>query len=160
MLTFNQALLGKRLWRYAAERETFWRQVVDKNFDRFPSGWCYKVVTGPYGVSLRKRIRRGWDSFSSFINIEVGDGSRTRFWHDIWCGNHPLKDSFQELFGIARDRDALVANHMFAQWRGTLDMNLIKIGAWMGGGFCFFFFQCSILCEDEGEKKISVVGSF
>jgi hypothetical protein len=35
-------------------------------------------------------------------------------WHDIWCGDHPLKDSFLEIFCIARDKDALVADHMFA----------------------------------------------
>jgi hypothetical protein len=34
-------------------------------------------------------------------------------WHDIWCGDHPLKDPVSKLFCIARDIDALVANHMF-----------------------------------------------
>jgi hypothetical protein len=44
----------------------------------------------------------------------VGDGSWTRFWHDTWFGDHPLKESFSKLFCIARDRDAVVADHMFA----------------------------------------------
>jgi hypothetical protein len=32
----------------------------------------------------------------------------------FWGGDCSLKDSFLELFGISRDRDALVADHMFA----------------------------------------------
>jgi hypothetical protein len=36
-------------------------------------GWCTKSVIGPYGVSLWKQIRRGWDTFSSFASVKVGD---------------------------------------------------------------------------------------
>jgi hypothetical protein len=75
LLTFNQAQLEKWLWRYAAEREAFWQHVVDKKYASLPGGWRSKVVTRLYGVSLRKHIRRGWDTFSSFVNIEVGDSS-------------------------------------------------------------------------------------
>jgi hypothetical protein len=31
-------------------------------------------MTGSYEVTLHKHIRRGWDSFSSFARVEVGDG--------------------------------------------------------------------------------------
>jgi hypothetical protein len=55
---------------------------------------------------------------------EGGDGSHTRFWHDIWCGDRNLKDSILELFHFARNRDATVSlrsvsNHT-AQWDITL----------------------------------------
>jgi hypothetical protein len=75
-----------------------------------------------------KYLRRGWDAFSTFISIKVSNGSQIRFWHDIWCGNHPLNDSFAELFCIARDRDALVADHMFAHNDKMLwDVNFIGL---------------------------------
>jgi hypothetical protein len=45
-------------------------------------------------VSLWKHIRRGWDVFSSFTSVEVDDGARTRFWHDLCWGDHPLNESF------------------------------------------------------------------
>lgn len=45
---------------------------------------CTEVVSGPYGVSLWKSIRWEWETFSSYIQYEVGDGSRVKFWHDWW----------------------------------------------------------------------------
>jgi hypothetical protein len=42
--------------------------------------------------------------------VQVGDGFLTRFWHDILCGDSLLKDSFPELFCLARNRDATVAD--------------------------------------------------
>jgi hypothetical protein len=42
----------------------------------------------------------------------VGDGSKISFLHDLWCGNHPLKVAFLELFSIACCKEAWVADHM------------------------------------------------
>jgi hypothetical protein len=44
-------------------------------------------------VSLSKHIRRERGVFSSFASVEVGYGFRTRFWHDMWCGDRPMKES-------------------------------------------------------------------
>jgi hypothetical protein len=38
--------------------------------------------------------KEGWEGFSKFVRYEVGDGSKVRFWHDVWCGEQPLKFSF------------------------------------------------------------------
>jgi hypothetical protein len=48
-------------------------------------------VTGSYGVSVWKFIRRRWDNVAKYLRFEVGEGSHIRFWHDFWCGNKPLK---------------------------------------------------------------------
>jgi len=42
----------------------------------------------------------------------VGDRVRTQFWHDLWCGDMVLKEAFPVLFGIARMKDASVADNM------------------------------------------------
>jgi hypothetical protein len=42
----------------------------------------------------------------------VGDGSRTRFWSDVWCGGLPLKDMFLEFYSITWDKEAFVAKHL------------------------------------------------
>jgi hypothetical protein len=35
-----------------------------------------------------------------------------KFWLDVWCGDVSLKESFLELFLIAREKEALVADHL------------------------------------------------
>jgi hypothetical protein len=109
---FNQALLGKWLWRYGSDHEALWRQVVDAKYGSMWGGWCSKEVRGTYGVSLWKNIRKEWGSFSMHLCWKVGNGIRIRFWHDRWCGEAPLKMSFPDLFSIARDKDAAIADIM------------------------------------------------
>ena len=41
---FNQALLGKRLWRYGSDQEALWRQVVDAKYRSLWGGLCSKDV--------------------------------------------------------------------------------------------------------------------
>ena len=75
-------------------------------------GWCTKSINGPYGVSLWKYIQRGWTKFSCFIKFEVADGTRIKFWLDVWCGALSLKESYPELYFIARDGEVLVVDHL------------------------------------------------
>jgi hypothetical protein len=109
---FNEALLGKWLWRYGLEREALWRRVVDGKYSSLESGWSTAVPHGPHGVSLWKNIRGGWAKFERFIYFKVGNGARIRFWYDTWCGDYPLKDIFPDLYCIARDKEAFVAAHL------------------------------------------------
>lgn len=108
LLRFMPSMRASMLWR-----EAYWRPVMDKKYVSQAGGWCSNVVTGSYGVSW-KHIKRASNAVSSFVSIKVFDGGRTRFWHNIWCGERSLKETFLELFCIARDNDALVANHMLA----------------------------------------------
>ena len=57
--TFNVALLGKWLWRFGQERGALLRQVIEVKYGCGWGGWCSSSFFGPYGVSLRKNIRRG-----------------------------------------------------------------------------------------------------
>jgi hypothetical protein len=41
---FNQALLGKWLWRYATEREALWSLVIEAKYNSMSRGWCFKEV--------------------------------------------------------------------------------------------------------------------
>jgi hypothetical protein len=120
-VVFNKALLGKWLWRYGIEREAWWRIAVDSKFGSLWGGWCSLEPTGTFGVGLWKNIRKGWKNFVGFSRFEVGGGARTKFWHDLWCGNSTLKEAFPVLFGIARAKDASVADNVelvggFNQW--------------------------------------------
>ena len=69
------------------------------------SPWCL------WGVSLWKYDQKVWDSFSHFIKFEVADdGYDIKFWTDVWCGDSTLKFSFPELYCIAWNQDAFVAD--------------------------------------------------
>uniref|UniRef100_A0A2N9HXJ9 Reverse transcriptase domain-containing protein n=1 Tax=Fagus sylvatica TaxID=28930 RepID=A0A2N9HXJ9_FAGSY len=54
--------------------------------------------------------RAGWDVFSQHTSYKVGDGSRIRFWHDIWCGDSPLRHQFPILFQLARAPESRVSD--------------------------------------------------
>ena len=56
---FNEALLGKWLWRFGMERAALWRQVIGGKYGCEWGGWCTRPVNGPYGVGLWKYIKIG-----------------------------------------------------------------------------------------------------
>jgi hypothetical protein len=53
------------------------------------------------------------------VRYEIGNGSKVLFWHDVWCGEIPLKTLFPELFLIASGKDAWVEESMQSQ-NGTI----------------------------------------
>jgi len=63
-------------------------------------------------MGLWKNIRKEWETFSGFDRLEVGEGVRTKFWHDLWCWDIVLKEVFLVLFGIASVKDAPVTDNM------------------------------------------------
>jgi hypothetical protein len=54
----------------------------------------------------------GWERFAVYIYNVVGDGSRLKFWHDIWCGTQPLRKLFPKIYSIALDKDASVRSYL------------------------------------------------
>ena len=74
--------------------------------------WCSKEVVGTYGVGVWKCIRRGWEGFARHVRYDIGDGSKLIFWHDVWCGELPLKIVFLELYNIACNKDAWMEENM------------------------------------------------
>lgn len=66
-------------------------------------------LSGSYGASLWKHIRKGWDSFFEHIRFVLGKGQRIIFWHDKWCGGRILSPSFPLVFSLACCKGAMVA---------------------------------------------------
>ena len=101
----NKALLCKWIWRFASEREAFWRQIISGKYGNLEGDWCSKEVRGGYGVGLWKTIRKLWDVISSKLSFSVGNGKRIKFWKDKWCGDEPLNVSFPSLFALSNSKD-------------------------------------------------------
>jgi hypothetical protein len=60
---FNQALLGKWLWRFAHEVGAWWRSVLVAKYGVEWGGWHSGAISGPHGVGLWKYICKGWQVF-------------------------------------------------------------------------------------------------
>jgi len=112
VINFNHALLGKWIWRFSQECNALWRSVIEVKCGSVRGGWCSLPVTRPYGVSVWKFIRRGWDNVAKYLCFVVGDGSHISFWHDLWCGDRPLKLCYLALYTIACSPDAWVVDNL------------------------------------------------
>ena len=79
----NRALLCKWSWRFAIERESFWKLIISRKYGEEGGGWISREVREGYGVGFWKEIRK--EGFLMFKNVSfvVGDGRRVKFWKDI-----------------------------------------------------------------------------
>ena len=91
LVPFNQALLGKWLWRYGHETLRLWHRVIAMKYGEGKGGWCTRAYSRAHGCGLWQSISEGWETFTKHFSFVVGDGSRILFWHDKWIGDVPLK---------------------------------------------------------------------
>jgi hypothetical protein len=112
MRRFNQALLGKWLWRFAHEEGAWWRSVLVAKYGSVWGGWRSGAISSSHGVGLWKFICMGWQNFRRFIKFDPGEGSKIRFWDDVWCGDRALKEAFPGLYSIACLKEASMADNM------------------------------------------------
>jgi hypothetical protein len=62
--------------------------------------------------------------FCIHTRFELGERSKVRFWHDLWCEDMALKEAFIVLFGFACTKDAFVVAHMKFSG-GAIQWNMI-----------------------------------
>ncbi|RVW26068.1 LINE-1 retrotransposable element ORF2 protein [Vitis vinifera] len=62
--TLNRALLGKWIWRFACEKNNFWKQVITTKYGQEDYGWRPKKARGAAGVGVWKEIMKesDWDA--------------------------------------------------------------------------------------------------
>ena len=53
---FNQALLGKWLWRFGSKTNHLWRQVIATKYGESSGGWYTRVSRGAQGCGMWKNI--------------------------------------------------------------------------------------------------------
>ncbi|RVW65596.1 putative ribonuclease H protein [Vitis vinifera] len=106
----NRALLCKWSWRFAVERDSYWKLIIGTKFGVGSGGWCTCGGREGYGVGLWKEISKEGLLLLNNVSFSVGDGKRVRFWKDKWCGNTPLCEAYPSLFDLAVSKDAKVAD--------------------------------------------------
>ena len=116
---FNRALLGKWLWKFSRDETHLWRRVIAAKYGLDWGAWMSRIPRGTHGCSVWKGIFSGWDVFHHHLQLVVGLGTRTRFWHDNWCGDIPLKVMFPVLFSCSSSQAASVASCLSASSVGV-----------------------------------------
>ncbi|RVX12073.1 Protein detoxification 45, chloroplastic [Vitis vinifera] len=104
------ALLCKWSWRFAVERDSYWKLIISTKFGIERGGWSTRGVREGYGVGLWKEISKEGLLLLNNVSFSVGNGKRVRFWKDIWCGNISLCEAFPSLYDLAVSKDAWVAD--------------------------------------------------
>ena len=74
------------------------------------AGTLVILEAASHGTSLWKEIRKEWLVFSQNAVFALGDGRRINFWSDVWCGVEALCNRFPNLFNIATNKEAKVAD--------------------------------------------------
>ncbi|KAF6162600.1 hypothetical protein GIB67_003146 [Kingdonia uniflora] len=54
------------------------------------SGWLPNKSTMSYGVGLWRSIFNTWDTYKEGNDINIRNGQRISFWHDVWCDSRLL----------------------------------------------------------------------
>ncbi|KAE8655648.1 hypothetical protein F3Y22_tig00117021pilonHSYRG00103 [Hibiscus syriacus] len=111
----NRALLGKWVWKFASEKNSWWKRVVccvnnlDPNSKKVESSliarasWIWRGVINNFfsndgfGVCIRSNLR--W---------KTGNGHSVVFWNDAWLGEVPLKDLFPRLYTLSTNKEGKV----------------------------------------------------
>ncbi|GJX99476.1 putative RNA-directed DNA polymerase, eukaryota, reverse transcriptase zinc-binding domain protein, partial [Tanacetum coccineum] len=109
----NLAMLCKWWWRFHTEDHALWRQVIqsihgiDGGLNDISS---VKSKTGPWFriAKLKDDLLKVNVSLPSTFKKKVGDGSRTKFWHDEWLGGLNLKETFPKLFRLETHQSCLL----------------------------------------------------
>ena len=75
LVPFNQALLGKWLWRYGHETSHLRRRVIAMKYGEGKGSWCTRACSRAHGCGLWRSISEVWESFAKHFSVVVGDGS-------------------------------------------------------------------------------------
>jgi hypothetical protein len=160
LIQFNHALMGKWLWRYATEWERL-RKLVKIKHDSHMGDWCSKEVGECMEWECGNVFEGGGRALCNTCGM-IGDGTKVLFWHDVWCGECPLKLVYPPLFNSAFNKDAWVKEYM-ERPNDTLHWNvqfIRPVHDWeLEGVSCFFALLYSQKIRFGGEDKICWVPS-
>ncbi|CAL1400945.1 unnamed protein product [Linum trigynum] len=104
--SFNMALLGKWLWKYATERDSWWRQLIGVKYASTVSEWKTKKSVEGFSSSVWANISKVGELFWQGASIEPGSGSAVSLWHDVWIPGFLLASSFPRAAAAAAHPDA------------------------------------------------------
>ncbi|GAU12549.1 hypothetical protein TSUD_182630 [Trifolium subterraneum] len=129
---FNLALLGKWCWRLLVDREGLWFCVLAARYGVERGRLCVRGMSGSAWWRGVARIRDGGGEveggwLGGNISRQMGNGSYTFFWTDLWVDGTPLSERFGRLFDLAANKSVSIAD-MFQSW---LTLQTDEYGSWI-----------------------------
>jgi hypothetical protein len=169
---FNLSLLAKWRWRLLVGGEAQWKNVLSAKYGKLDglelgmgvrsraSLWWKDVV----GVGVVSGVPGNW-LYETFVK-KLGDGSNTKFWHDVWYGPVKLAEAYPRLFKLSLQPDDLISEMGIREggnwvwqfkWRRPLfiwESEILK-------GFLELFVSVPITLDDPSwEFRLDVNGGF
>nr|XP_043639112.1 uncharacterized protein LOC122610185 [Erigeron canadensis] len=123
----NQALLYRWRWRALLNNGSLWARVLAAIHGEN----CFGNLTAKHkgvwsGIVDSARSLHDILSFASgIISRKVGNGSCTKFWNDIWCGDSPLAARFPRLYALQLDKNCSISDcwdYMGCKWNWRRDI--------------------------------------
>ncbi|CAN0917595.1 Putative ribonuclease H protein At1g65750 [Linum grandiflorum] len=97
-------MLGKWAWRFAAERASRWRRLIECKCNSRVSEWQSTWHFGSVGGSLWRWIVQESSYFWKFRFFDPG-GGWVSFWEDFWVQDVRLSSSFPRIAASAKSLD-------------------------------------------------------
>ncbi|CAN1850399.1 Putative ribonuclease H protein At1g65750 [Linum perenne] len=133
----NLALLGKWGWRYATEKNAWWRNLIVDKCGVGSSEW--KTIWNLQGVrwSVWGDIVKSNPRFWEFTTIDPGGGG-VSFWYDYWVLGECLDLRLPRIFAAAQSKDALLSQSVVISDRYDWNFGCVEELRMIGGG-CLIF---------------------
>jgi len=127
----NAALLFKWWWRFANERNSLWKRVIQSihKEDRALLPFCPQKKVSAQGTwqTIRSLVQnqhiQASKVFKQNLRLIVGDGSKIRFWQDQWTQGLALWELFPDLYKVSNQKLATISNMGWFEgmrWKWTL----------------------------------------
>ncbi|XP_077249381.1 uncharacterized protein LOC143888877 [Tasmannia lanceolata] len=107
--SFNQALMGKWLWRYGKEHSSLWVRVIESKYGSSHGHWESVDNFKNKGLTVWRDILQLKSLFAPGVRYRVYRGDQIRFWQDPWCSADPLRVMFPDLFIVSSQKEACVS---------------------------------------------------
>ncbi|KAL7251725.1 hypothetical protein ACSBR1_013560 [Camellia fascicularis] len=126
----NKCLLMKWWWRFGAENNTWWKDVICSKYNMGGGRWLPHLEGNIRASKIWSDIINAVRSQNEFLNfyldnavIQLGNGRRAHFWLDKWSGELCLKTEFPRLFSLSTDKYGTVSD-FYSRRGGLQDWNL------------------------------------
>nr|GEU44164.1 RNA-directed DNA polymerase, eukaryota, reverse transcriptase zinc-binding domain protein [Tanacetum cinerariifolium] len=119
LYALNLASIFKWIWRFLASSSSLWIKVINSIHGNS------SALDNPYSSQLKNltwigilkamnklKVTRVY--LMGFGKIVIGNGSTTRYWHDIWYGDICFNEKFKRMFNLELQKDANVASKLQA----------------------------------------------